>query len=92
MKKKKCKCSPYANEVCDICQGVVGKILKDKKPAKKKAVYRVSRKKNVTVTPLYNQGGENTPADLKIKYGVKVTVGWDTLCDWMSSLFSRRKK
>lgn len=48
-------------------------------------------KKNVYVTPIINEGGDGTPADLKIKYGLKFSVDWDTFCNWMSSLFSRRK-
>ena len=68
-----------------------GEVYKGDKMKKKKAVYRVTRKKNVTVTPIINEGGDGTPADLKIKYGVKFSVDWDTFCNWMSSLFSRRK-
>lgn len=39
-RKPKCDCWKHERQVCDICQGVGGKVLRDKKPRKHSAPRR----------------------------------------------------
>lgn len=44
------------------------------------------KKSPITITPIWNEQDEGLPEDLRIKYGLRITISWD----WFFGLFKKK--
>ena len=89
MRLKKCDCYLHLNQVCDICQDVVGKTLKDKPIKDKPMKPKFNVEADAYLKSLYDSVGATTPEQkyntiyMKLGYHIdNVTINFSHDPSW----------